>query len=156
MKHDGKPIVGAEDALSARRSAAEARARPGFMESHMIATHIEIILIITGAVTATMLSQCFAPLPVLRLVYGEAPLDAVSVALARHWGLLIFCVGALLVYAAYVPPLRAPIMVVAAIEKVGLGVCVLGTSLRRRGMAAVLAGGDLLMALVYVLYLAGF
>ena len=147
--------VGAEDSRSARRSEAEARARPGFMESHVIATHIEIILIITGAVTATMLSQFFAPLSVLRLVYGEAPLDAVSVALARHWGLLIFCVGALLVYAAYVPPLRAPIMVVAVLEKVGLGVCVLGTSLRRRGMAAVLAGGDLLMALVYVLYLAG-
>jgi hypothetical protein len=47
-------------------------------------------------------------------------------------------------------------MVVATIEKIGLGVCVLGTSLRRRGMAAVLAGSDLLMALVYVLYLAGF
>jgi hypothetical protein len=111
-----------------RRREAEVRARPGFMGSHVIATHIEIILIITGAVTATMLSQFFAPLPVLRLVYGETHLDAVSMALARHWGLLIFCVGALLVYAAYVPPLRAPIMVVAVIEKVGLGVCVLGTS----------------------------
>src|SRR5262245_54620803 len=44
--------VGAEDSRSARRSEAEVRARPGFMESHMIATHIEIILIITGAVTA--------------------------------------------------------------------------------------------------------
>ena len=60
----------------------------------MIATHIELILIVTGAATATMLSQLFAPLPVLRLIYGEAPTDGVTVALARHWGLLIFCVGA--------------------------------------------------------------
>jgi hypothetical protein len=121
----------------------------------VIATHIELILIVTGAATATMLSQFFAPLPVLRLIFGEAPTDRVSVALARHWGLLIFCVGALLIYAAFYPPIRAPILVVAVIEKVGLGVCVLGTLLRRQGIAAVLAGGDLLMALVYVLYLSG-
>ncbi len=121
----------------------------------MIATHIELILIVTGAATATMLSQFVAPLPVLRLIYGEAPTDGVSMALARHWGLLIFCVGALLIYAAFYLPVRVPILVVAVIEKVALGLCVLGTSLRRQGIAAVLAGGDLLIAGVYVLYLSG-
>ena len=121
----------------------------------MIATHIELILIVTGAATATLLGQFFAPLPVLRLIYGEAATDVVSVALPRHWGLLIFCVGALLIYAAFYPPVRAPILVVAVIEKVGLGVCVLGTLLRRQGIAAVLAGADLLMALVYLFYLSG-
>jgi len=121
----------------------------------VIATHIELILIVTGADTATMLSQFFAPLPVLRLIYGEAPTDGVSVALARHWGLLIFCVGALLIYAAFYPPVRVPILVFAVIEKIGLGVCVLGTSLRKQSFAAVLAAGDLLMAAVYVSYLRG-
>jgi hypothetical protein len=121
----------------------------------VIVTHIELILIVTGAATATMLSQFFAPLPVLRLIYGEAPTDVVSVALARHWGLLIFCVGALLIYAAFYPPVRVPILVFAVIEKVALGVSVLGTSLRRQGIAAVLAGTDLFIALVYVFYLSG-
>jgi len=122
----------------------------------MIAAHIELILIVTGAATATMLTQFFAPLPVLRLIYGEAPTDRISVALARHWGLLIFCVGALLIYAAFYPSVRAPILVFAIIEKIGLGVCMLGTSLPGQGIAAVLAAADLLMALVYVLYLSGF
>ena len=123
----------------------------------MIATHIELILIVTGAAaaTATMLSQFFAPLPVLRLIFGEAPTHVVSVALARHWGLLIFCVGAMLIYAAFYPPVRAPILLFAVIEKVGFGICVLSTSLRKQGIAAVLAGADLLIALVYVLYLSG-
>jgi hypothetical protein len=125
------------------------------LESSVIATHIELILIVTGVTTATMLIQFFAPLPVLRLIYGEAPIDGVSMALARHWGLLIFCVGALLIYAAFNPPVRAPILVFAVIEKVGLRVCVLGTSLRRQGIAAVLVAGDLLMAVVYILYLWG-
>ena len=122
----------------------------------MIAAHIELILIVTGSATATMLTQFFAPLPVLRLIYGEAPTDRISVALARHWGLLIFCVGALLIYAAFYPSVRAPILVFAIIEKIGLGVCMLGTSLPGQGIAAVLAAADLLMALVYVLYLSGF
>jgi hypothetical protein len=121
----------------------------------VIATHIELILIVTGVATATMLGQFFTPLPVLRLIFGEAPTDPVSVALARHWGLLIFCVGALLIYAAFYPPVRTPILVFAVIEKVALGMGVLGTSLRRQDIAAVLAAADLLMALVYVLYLSG-
>ena len=74
----------------------------------MITTHIELILIVTGAATATMLSQFFAPLPVLRLIFGEAPIDVVSVTLARHWGLLIFCAGALLIYAAFYPRFASP------------------------------------------------
>ena len=122
----------------------------------MIGTHIEFILIITGAATAIMLGQFVAPSQVLRIIYGEAPTDAVSVALARHWGLLIFCVGVLLIYAAFHPPVRYPTIVFAVTEKVGLGACVLGTSLRRHTVAAVIAAADLLMALVYVLYLAGF
>ena len=122
----------------------------------MIAMHIELILIVTGVATATMLIQFFAPLPVLRLIYGEAPTDGVTVALARHWGLLIFCVGVLLIYAAFSPPARAPILVFAVIEKIGLGVCMLGTLLRRQGIVAVLAVADLLMALVYLLYLLRF
>lgn len=125
------------------------------LESAVIATHIELILIVTGAATATMLSQFFAPLAMLRRIYGEAPMDGVSVALAGHWGLLIFCVGALLIYAAFYPPVRVPILVFAVIEKVAFAFCVLGTPLRGKGIAAVLAGVDLLMALVYVLYLLG-
>ena len=121
----------------------------------MIAPHIELILIVTGAATATMLSQFFAPLAMLRRIYGQAPTDGVSVALARHGGLLIFCVGAMLIYAAFYPPVRAPILLFAVIEKVGFGICVLSTSLRKQGIAAVLAGADLLMALVYLFYLSG-
>jgi hypothetical protein len=47
-------------------------------------------------------------------------------------------------------------MVVAAIEKAAIGVGVFGTSLRTRPAATAIAAGDSLIALVYVLYLAGF
>jgi hypothetical protein len=120
----------------------------------VIGAHIEPILIITGAATACALILFIAPAQVLRMIFGEAPTNAVSLALARHWGLLIFCVGVLLVYAASHPAIRGPAMVLAAIEKVVLGVGVLGTSLRKHLVASTIAAGDLFIALIYIIYLA--
>jgi hypothetical protein len=122
----------------------------------MIGAHIEVILIVTGALTAAAVVQFVAPEPVLRMIFGEAPKDPLGVALARHWGLLIFLVGALIVYAAFHAPVRGPAVSLAAVEKIALGVGVLGTQLRHRPLAAAIAVGDSLIALVYVLYLAGF
>src|SRR5262245_27676697 len=87
----------------------------------MIATHIESILIITGALTAIALIQFISPSQSLRMIYGETPTFTVSLVLARHWGLLTFCIGVLLIYAAFHPPLRDPAMVFGATEKVALG-----------------------------------
>jgi hypothetical protein len=126
------------------------------MERQMIAAHIEVILIVTGAATAIAILQFLAPSPVLCMIYGEAPTDAVSLALARHWGLLIFGVGILLIYAAFHDTVRDPAMIFAATEKIALGVGVLGTSLRKHAVAAAIAVGDSLIALIYLLYLAGF
>ena len=122
----------------------------------MIGAHIEIILIVTGALTAVALLQFIAPLPMLRLIYGEAPDDEVSLFLARHWGLLIFLIGALLIYAAFHADLRTSATLFAAVEKIALGLGVFGTSLRRHLVLAAIAAGDSLIALIYVLYLAGF
>ena len=124
--------------------------------SEMIAAHIEPILIVTGTVTAFTLIQLIAPLRILRTIFGETPTDAISLGLARHWGLVIFCVGVLLIYAAFHPAVRDPAMVFAATEKVALGTGVLGTSLRRHAVAAAIAAGDSLIALVYIANLAGF
>jgi hypothetical protein len=122
----------------------------------MIGAHIELILIVTGALTAIALLQFIIPATVLRMIFGEAPTDEVGLAVARHWGLLTFLVGALLFYAAFHASVRGPVMVVAVIEKAALGLGVLSTSLRSHPAAASAAAGDSLIALIYVLYLAGF
>lgn len=122
----------------------------------MIGAHIEFILIVTGALTAMAVLQFIAPTPVLRMIVGEAPTDQVGLALARHWGLLIFLIGMLLIYAAFHPAIREPVMVVAVVEKVVLGAGVFGTSLRKHPVALAIAAGDSVIALIYVLYFAGF
>src|SRR5215470_13206244 len=122
-------------------------------ETHMIGAHIEVVLIVTGALTAVALPQFIAPVPMLRMIYGQAPTDATSLLLARHWGLLIFLIGVLLIYAAFHHAVREPATLLAAIEKIALGIGVFGTSLRKHSVAAAIAAGDSLIALVYVLYL---
>jgi hypothetical protein len=122
----------------------------------MIGASIEIILIVTGALTALALLQFIAPSAVLRMVCGAEPADLVSTALARHWGLLIFLIGILLIYAAFHPAVRDPVMVVAIVEKFALGAGVFGTSLRKYPVLVAIAAGDSVIALIYVLYLVGF
>jgi len=122
----------------------------------MIGAHTEVILIVTGPLTAVALLQFIAPMPMLRMIYGKAPLDEVRLFLARHWGLLIFLIGVLLIYTASHPDVRGPATLLAAIEKIALGAGVFGSSLRKYPVAAAIALGDLVIALVYVVYLIGF
>jgi hypothetical protein len=121
-----------------------------------LTTNIEAILCLTGLLTAVIVVQFVAPRWVVRHTFGELPSDAISTTLARHWGLLLFCVGALLIYSAFHPQLRKPAVVLASVEKVGFVACVFSTSLRRRPMASIMAAGDAVMVIVFVLYLAGF
>lgn len=121
----------------------------------MITANIAVILIVTGALTATMLAQFIAPSWVVQRTFGEKPPGVASTVLARHWGLLLFCVGALLVYAAFDPAIRRTAVVLASVEKAGFAACVLGTPLRQRPIALMMAIGDALMTAIYALYLAG-
>jgi hypothetical protein len=123
-------------------------------ETPVITSSIETILIVTGVLTAGMLVQFVAPEWILLHIFGERPSGAASIVFARHWGLLIFCFGALLIYSAFHPPIREPAVVLAAIEKAGFVACVLGTSLRKRPIALMMAAADAVIVIIFVLYLA--
>ena len=86
----------------------------------MISRYIKPILIITGIITASMIVAFFAPAIVLNQLFADPPSDAVGLALTRHWGLLVFCFGGLLIWAAYRPELRKPVLVFTIVEKVAL------------------------------------
>jgi hypothetical protein len=124
-------------------------------EATMIGAHIDTILVVTGVITAGAFPLFLAPAEGIRMVVGAALSDEVSLAFIRHWGLLVFLIGALLICAAFDPPLRAPVMTVAVIEKIALGVGVFGSSLRERPRAAWTAAVNLVIALIYLLYFAG-
>jgi hypothetical protein len=121
----------------------------------MLSTHIELILLITGLATAGVLVVFVAPVPVMKVLFGQAPSDALSLFIARHWGLLVSLVGALLIYAAYHGEVRVPTLIVAIVEKAALVLGVLISPFRQRPTVLAMALADAGMSAVYAMYLSG-
>ncbi len=121
----------------------------------MIGRYMKIILLVTGIATATMIAAFFAPGLVLAQLFVDPPTDPVSLAVTRHWGVLVFCFGVLLIYAAYRRDTRTPVLIVTILEKVVLVAGLLLLPLELQSGAYVVAASDATFSLLYVLYLAG-
>ena len=121
----------------------------------MLAAHIELILLITGLATAGVLVVFLAPAAVMKVLFGQAPSDALGLLIARHWGLLVGLVGALIVFAAYHAEVRVPTLIVAIVEKAALVLGVLISPFRQRPTVLAMALADAGMSAVYVMYLTG-
>ena len=89
----------------------------------MIDKHFSKILIVTGIITMAPIVMFFFPWAMLSLFGLNVGREA-GVPFTKHWGLLAFCFGALLVYSAKHVELRRPIVIAAAIEKIGLCVII--------------------------------
>jgi hypothetical protein len=121
----------------------------------MISTYIKPILIISGIATAAAIALLFAPAAVLGMLFENVPSDALSLAIARHWGIMVFCIGALIVWAAFRPELRTPVLIFACLEKIVLVIGVFALPLQARSGASVVALSDATFTVLYLLYLAG-
>ena len=64
-------------------------------------------------------------------------------------------VGTLIVYSAYAPADRVPILVAAAVEKFAIGLMVFFGPLKRTAAITFIALADGLFAILYIAYLAG-
>ena len=120
----------------------------------MIGRYMKIILLVTGIATATMIAAFFAPEFVLGQLFINPPTDPVSLAVTRHWGVLAFCFGVLLIYAAYRRDARKPVLIVIILEKVVLVAGLLLLPLELQSGAYVVAASDATFSLLYILYLA--
>ena len=122
----------------------------------MLAASMGWILVVSGVITAGAgLVALLFPHLFLRLGFGvESPISSL-VFFVRHWGVLIFAVGALIVYSAYVPTIRGPVLVAAAIEKFAIGFLAFFGPMKPTGAMTAMAIGDGAFAILYVAYLAG-
>jgi len=122
----------------------------------MLASSIGWILVTSGVITAGGgLAALLFPQLFLRLGFGfESPTTS-AVFFVRHWGVLIFAVAALIVYSAYAPTTRTPVLTVAAIEKFAMGVLVFFGPVKRTSAMTAIAIVDGVFAILYVVYLAG-
>ncbi len=118
------------------------------------AAQASLIIAVTGALTLLAGAGLLAPKRLFKAFFDLSLTEATSLLVARHWSLLIALVGALLLYAAYHPEVRVPVLIVAIIEKLALGLLVLTGPLRKRMLTLAIVGADAIMALLYVLILA--
>jgi hypothetical protein len=86
----------------------------------MLATNIGTVLAVTGLITALPIILFIAPRLGLRLLFKLELADQAGLLMARHWGILAFSMGGLLVYAAGHPEVRLPVVIAALVEKTGL------------------------------------
>jgi hypothetical protein len=124
------------------------------MVGSMLTSTFGWIIAASGVVTAVAgLAAVLAPHLFLRSGFGvESPQSSI-VFFVRHWGILIFVVGALLVYSAGVPAVRTPVLTAAAVENCSGLLMFLG-SMRRTSVMTAAVIGDGLFAVLYVAYLA--
>ena len=122
----------------------------------MITENIQLILLASGIATMGAFLIFLAPHLALKHAFNSESCDGATVLLARHWGLLIFLVGALLVYSAYNPAVRDPVLVIAGLEKTVFSLLVFFGPATRTPIATALAIGDASFVLLYGLHFMGF
>jgi hypothetical protein len=120
----------------------------------MLESHIDVVLYVTGAITAVSLVQCFAPRASLRAFALEVS-DEATLFFARSAGLAIGLIGALLVWAGASPPLRTPVVTAALVGKAVFVATLVSTrsGFRRRFIGPILF--DATCILLYAAYLLG-
>lgn len=119
----------------------------------MSASASELILTVTGVLTATLIAGAIFPRPVLKVLFGVSDADWITVLLARYAFLLVGLVGLFLVYAAGHPEARVPALVAGIVEKLFLAVLVFGAPLRRRAATMAAVTADLVMVVLFALIL---
>ena len=119
-----------------------------------IGANIRWIMIVSGALTTTMIYAAIAPDAALRSTFGETLEGPLAQILVRNWGALIALVGAMLIYGAFDPPGRPLILIVAGASKVVFIALVLSQGARYLTQGAgVAVASDSVMVALYLWYL---
>lgn len=120
----------------------------------LVVENIRWIMLIVGVLTCTMVFAAIAPQAALRSTFGETLEGPLAGIVVRNWGALIALVGAMLIYGAYHPPVRALVLVVAAASKLVFIGLVLSHGRRYLGKAGLALAVDSLAVVLFAIYLA--
>ena len=84
---------------------------------HWIVPRMKWVMLVSGLLTCTMLYAAIAPDASLRSNFGDTVSGPLALMVVRNWGILIFLVGAMLIYGAFNPPARRMALAVAGASK---------------------------------------
>jgi hypothetical protein len=120
----------------------------------MIVTYIVPILVVSGVATMGIIALTFAPRVMSRVFFGVEPSDVLTNSLLRYVGLLVFLLGCLIVFSAYHPEIRRPVLIAACAEKLMFVFLVLTRNLGPTPPLTAAAAADSLFTVLYLAYLA--
>ena len=83
----------------------------------LVVDKIKWIMLVSGALTCTMIYAAIAPQAALQGTFGETLQGPLAEIVVRNWGVLITGVGAMLIYGAYRPESRTLVLTVAIATK---------------------------------------
>ena len=82
-----------------------------------IVASMKWIMLVSGALTCTMLYAAIAPQTALRGTFGDILQGPVAEIVVRNWGALIGLVGAMVIYGAFNTAARPLVLTVAGLSK---------------------------------------
>jgi hypothetical protein len=119
-----------------------------------IVSNIRWIMIVSGALTATMVYAAISPRAMLQSTFGETLEGPLAEIVVRNWGALIALGGVMLIYAASRPALRVLALAFTGAGKAIFVALVLAQAGRYLGrQVAVAVVTDSVMVLLFVWYL---
>lgn len=96
----------------------------------IIIRRIKGIMLVSGALTSTMLLAALAPATALHSTFGETLSGPLAELVVRNWGILIGIIGVMLMYGAVDPQYRRVSLVMAIVSKVAFIALVLSNGTR--------------------------
>ena len=123
---------------------------------NIVTANIKWIMLVSGALTCTMVYAAIAPQAMLQSTFGETLEGPLAGLVVRNWGVLIFLVGAMLIYGAFTPAVRPLVLTVAAVSKLAFIGLVLSNGERYLGgQAGISIAVDGVMVALFVIHLLG-
>ena len=120
-----------------------------------IVGNMKWIMLVSGALTCTMLYATVAPQAALQGTFGASLQGPVAEIVVRNWGMLIGLMGAMLIYGAFNVAARPLVLTVAGLSKATFIVLVLllGRPFlgQQAGIAVAIDGVQVLLFLGYLL-----
>jgi len=122
---------------------------------NLIDKHIKWIMLVSGALTCSMVLTVIAPQMALNMMFGATLDGPLAQIMVRSWGVLVTMTGALLIYGAHQPGSRSLALILATVSKIGFVglIFVYGQAFLAKASLTIII--DLAMAALFVLYLLG-
>jgi hypothetical protein len=120
------------------------------MHMKWIVQYIKPIILVSGALTCTMIYGAIAPQAALGATFGETLDGPLASLLVRNWAVLITLMGVLLIYGAYRPESRVIALLIAGGSKLVFILLVLAHGSKYLNIAVAI---DAVWVVVFACYL---